>query len=107
MRKVAIVVAAGVIALTVSIVASGVTSASPRPTNPLTIQGDSLGLTSIGAGALFVTHFTETNTGSEPVDIGFLYSWTNASEPQYPDYICPAVGTGGDVSPDTPACEPG
>ena len=107
MRKFAVIVAGGLIVLSTSVITSGATSASPRVQDPLTIQGSSFGLKSIGSGNLFVAQFTETNTGSHPVDISFLYSWSNASAPDYKDYICPQVKTGGDVSPDTPACEPG
>jgi hypothetical protein len=46
---------------------------------------------------------TTTNAG----DIEFYFKWTNTTEPQYQDYICPLTSTHALINPDTPACEPG
>lgn len=109
MRKAIVIVAGLLIVVAGVLVGTGASQANPNPKhsvkNSLSITGSAVaGVTSVVSGQDLAFDFTVKNHGRtvEPGDVS--YTWSHA---KYVDIICPLVSTGGDIGPDTPACEPG
>jgi len=107
MRTKIILLCAGALALTTSMVV-GSTTSQASPTNvDLSITGGPVaGFTAAQPWMELPVSFTMTNRGSIATPVDFQFTITNATA-SGEDYVCPLVGDGFLINADTPFCEPG
>jgi hypothetical protein len=107
MRRYLIFPALAVISLAALVVNSSGSEAGPT-TVDLSITGSVVaGVTSANGTQEVPFSFTVTNRSVTAAPLTITFTLTGGSAPDTGDYVCPLVGTGVDINPDTPACEPG
>jgi hypothetical protein len=106
MRRLPILLALAVFSLVALVVDNGGSKASPTNVD-LAITGSVVaGVTSAQSSMHVPFSFTVTNRSASPAGLTITFTLTGGSASSE-DYVCPLVGTGADISPDTPSCEPG
>lgn len=107
MRKSMILSCAGAVALAASLLISSATSQATTTSLDLSITGATVaGFTGAQANQELPVSFIMTNHGSIATPVDFQFTVTNATA-SGEDYVCPTVGDGFNINPDTPFCEPG
>jgi hypothetical protein len=106
MRRFLIVPVLAVISLVVLVVDSSGSEARSKGVD-LSITGFVVAGVTSAEGSMHVPFsFTVTNRSVTAAAIDITYTLTGGSASN-DDYVCPMVGTGADINPDTPDCEPG
>jgi len=107
MRTKFILLCAGALALTTSMVVGSATSQASTTNVDLSITGGPVaGFTGAQPWMELPVSFTMANHGSIATSVDFQFTITNATA-SGEDYVCPLVGTGFLINADTPFCEPG
>jgi len=107
MRKLMILLALAVISLVTLVVNSSGSEASSTKVD-LSITGFVVaGVTLADSTQHVPFSFTVTNRSAGDAPLTITFTLTGGSAADAGDYVCPLVGTGADISPDTPSCEPG
>ena len=107
MRTKIVLLCAGALALTASLVIGSASSQASTTNVDLSITGGTVaGFTAAQSDLELPVSFTMTNHGSIATAVDFQFTITNATA-SGEDYVCPLVGDGFLINPDTPFCEPG
>jgi hypothetical protein len=107
MRTKIILLCAGALALTASLVIGSAASQAATTNVDLSLTGGTVaGFTTAQADQELPVSFTMTNRSSTATAVDFQFTVTNATA-SGEDYVCPTVGDGHNINPDTPFCEPG
>ena len=108
MRIKIILLCAGVLALATSLAVASTASDAATAKVDLSITGGPVAGYTVGqADQELPVSFTMTNRShSTATVVDFFFTLTNATA-SGEDYVCPTVGDGALINPDTPACEPG
>jgi hypothetical protein len=107
MRIKIILLCAGALALTTSMVVGSATSQASTTNVDLSITGGPVaGFTAAQPWMELPVSFTMTNRGSIATSVDFQFTITNATA-SGEDYVCPLVDDGFLINADTPFCEPG
>jgi hypothetical protein len=107
MRTKIILLCAGLLALTTALLVGSATSQASPANVDLSISGGTVaGFTGAQPDMELPVSFTMTNHGSIATSVDFQFTITNATA-SGEDYVCPLVGSGFLINPDSPFCEPG
>jgi Domain of unknown function DUF11 len=108
MRIKILLLCTGALAVAGSLLIGSAAASQASATNvDLSITGGTVaGFTAAQADQELPVSFTMTNHGSIATSVDFQFTITNATA-SGADYVCPTVGDGFNINPDTPSCEPG